>query len=188
MGGLAGRREIGKGGGDLLEKFAGKVESIVGNARSAKFYQEARYLGRRVPKLWAAGLNELPLRNLGVNRTLVLVIGSRHVSGESNTAAVDVNSNPTDLIERVDALTGGASSVYGADGVPHLADHLATRQIVLTNDLGQIGRWSHRRSNAPTRAASRLIRGLALLYGRGGLVLAALLCRLSYGELLAYVA
>ncbi|RZM37017.1 MAG: TonB-dependent receptor, partial [Sphingomonas sp.] len=65
----------------------------------------------------AAGLNELNLRNLGTNRTLVLVNGRRHVAGEANSAAVDINSIPTDLIERVDVLTGGASAVYGADGV-----------------------------------------------------------------------
>ena len=65
----------------------------------------------------AAGVNLLDLRNLGPNRTLVLVDGRRHVAGVSGEAAVDINSIPTSLIERVDILTGGVSSVYGADGV-----------------------------------------------------------------------
>ena len=63
------------------------------------------------------GVNELNLRNLGSQRTLVLVDGRRHIAAEPGTAAVDTNSIPVDLIERVDVLTGGTSAVYGADAV-----------------------------------------------------------------------
>jgi Outer membrane cobalamin receptor protein len=63
------------------------------------------------------GVNFLDLRNLGSSRTLVLVNGRRHVAGIPGSAAVDINTIPTDLVERVDVLTGGASAVYGADGV-----------------------------------------------------------------------
>ena len=77
----------------------------------------------------AAGLNELNLRNLGVDRTLVLVNGRRHVAGEPNSAAVDINSIPTDLIERVDVLTGGASAVYGADGVSGVVNFILKRDF-----------------------------------------------------------
>lgn len=65
----------------------------------------------------SAGLNLLNLRNLGTDRTLVLVNGRRHVAADPGSAAVDVNTIPIALIERVDVLTGGASAVYGADGV-----------------------------------------------------------------------
>lgn len=63
------------------------------------------------------GTAQLDLRNLGTNRTLVLVNGRRHVAGISGTAAVDIATIPVALIERVDVLTGGASSIYGADAV-----------------------------------------------------------------------
>jgi outer membrane receptor protein involved in Fe transport len=63
------------------------------------------------------GVNFLNLRNLGSSRTLVLVDGQRHVSGSPGSAAVDINTIPTDLVERVDVLTGGVSAIYGADGV-----------------------------------------------------------------------
>ncbi|MDP3403635.1 MAG: TonB-dependent receptor [Brevundimonas sp.] len=59
----------------------------------------------------------LSLRGLGSNRTLVLVNGRRHVAGVPGSAAVDVSSIPSGLIERVDLLTGGASAVYGSDAV-----------------------------------------------------------------------
>ncbi len=65
----------------------------------------------------AVGQSILNLRGLGSNRTLVLVNGRRHVSGVAGEQAVDINSIPTALIERVETLTGGASSLYGADAV-----------------------------------------------------------------------
>lgn len=69
------------------------------------------------PNAGFSGVDLLNLRNLGVNRTLVLVDGKRHVPGNTGTSAVDVSTIPTDLVERVDVLTGGASAIYGADAV-----------------------------------------------------------------------
>jgi len=73
--------------------------------------------GGSEPDFGETGLNLLDLRNLGENRTLVLVDGRRHVAGLAGSAAVDINAIPSDLIEAVDILTGGASAIYGADGV-----------------------------------------------------------------------
>lgn len=63
------------------------------------------------------GLNLLDLRNLGYVRTLVLIDGHRTVSESTGSAAVDIDSIPISLTDRVDVTTGGASAVYGADGV-----------------------------------------------------------------------
>lgn len=65
----------------------------------------------------SVGQATLNLRGLGAERTLVLVNGRRHVSGVAGAQIVDINSIPTALIERVEVLTGGASSIYGADAV-----------------------------------------------------------------------
>ena len=59
----------------------------------------------------------LDLRGLGDKRTLTLVNGRRHVSGIEGTAAVDISTIPTALIDRIDILSGGASAVYGSDAV-----------------------------------------------------------------------
>ena len=69
--------------------------------------------------LGTSGLNILDLRGLGTARTLVLVNGRRHVGGDvlSTGVGVDVNTIPTDLIERVDVVTGGNSAVYGSDAI-----------------------------------------------------------------------
>lgn len=63
------------------------------------------------------GANVLNLRGLGVDRTLVLVDGRRHVGGLQGSSAVDVGSIPMKLVERVEVLSGGASAIYGADAV-----------------------------------------------------------------------
>lgn len=65
----------------------------------------------------ATGTSTLNLRGLGAERTLVLVNGRRLMPGTPSTSAADINAIPAALIERVDVLTGGASSVYGADAV-----------------------------------------------------------------------
>ena len=51
-----------------------------------------------IPGFGEVGLNLLDLRHLGVDRTLVLVDGRRHVSGLAGSAAVDIDAIPTDLL------------------------------------------------------------------------------------------
>lgn len=63
------------------------------------------------------GLNLLNLRQLGSVRTLVLEDGRRHVPGTGGSAAVDIGAIPQGRIKSVEVLTGGASSIYGADAV-----------------------------------------------------------------------
>ena len=69
----------------------------------------------------ATGIATLQLRNLGAKRTLVLMNGRRlpagTPSGGVDSSAADINLIPGQLIERVEVLTGGASSTYGADAV-----------------------------------------------------------------------
>jgi len=65
----------------------------------------------------AAGETTVNLRNLGDSRTLVLVNGHRFVSGSPGGQAVDFNMIPTDFIEKIEIMTGGASSLYGSDAV-----------------------------------------------------------------------
>jgi len=62
------------------------------------------------------GSASVDLRNLGEERTLVLVDGKRFVPFDSQ-GFVDLGMIPASLIERVEVLTGGASAVYGADAV-----------------------------------------------------------------------
>lgn len=91
--------------GDLLNELP-QLRSTFSQQNSTRF------LGTR-------GLNLLDLRGLGTQRTLVLQNGRRHVGSDvlSNGVSVDTNTIPSDLVERIDIVTGGASAVYGSDAI-----------------------------------------------------------------------
>jgi len=76
-----------------------------------------------------AGVATVDLRNLGTSRTLVLVNGRRFVSGVPGSAAVDLNAIPTDFVERVELLTGGASAAYGSDAVAGVVNIITKRNF-----------------------------------------------------------
>src|SRR3954469_20369111 len=63
-----------------------------------------------------AGANLVNLRNLGVNRTLVLFDGQRIVNSNL-TGGVDITTLPSSIISRVETVTGGASAAWGSDAV-----------------------------------------------------------------------
>lgn len=88
-----------------------------------------------------AGMNLLNLRNLGTVRTLVLVDGRRHIASSPGTASVDVNTIPVALIERIEVLTGGASAVYGADGVSGVVNFILKKDFEGIDIRAQTG-WS----------------------------------------------
>src|SRR6185436_13469324 len=56
------------------------------------------------------GFSSIGLRGLGSPRTLVLINGHRYLTG-------DPNAIPANMVERIEVLTDGASSVYGSDAV-----------------------------------------------------------------------
>lgn len=65
----------------------------------------------------STGTATVNLRNLGADRTLVLVNGRRLPQGSPLSTAADLNQIPAGLIKRVEVLTGGAGAVYGSDAV-----------------------------------------------------------------------
>ena len=62
------------------------------------------------------GSATVSLRNLGANRSLVLING-RRTAPSNASMVVDVNTIPAAAIESVEIMSGGASSTYGADAV-----------------------------------------------------------------------
>jgi iron complex outermembrane receptor protein len=75
-----------------------------------------------------AGASTISLRGLGANRNLVLLDGYRAVPINA-TMAVDLNSIPAAAIERVEVITGGASSVYGADAVAGVVNFILKKNF-----------------------------------------------------------
>ena len=79
------------------------------------------------------GVATANLRGLGPTRTLVLVDGRRLGVGDPNTGntnpAPDINQIPSQLIDRVEVLTGGASAVYGSDAVAGVVNFVMKRNF-----------------------------------------------------------
>lgn len=86
-----------------------------------------------------AGIATIDLRNLGTARTLTLVNGRRFVSGDPNQQSVDLNSIPTQFIDRVEILTGGASSIYGSDAVAGVVNIIYKTNFQGIEAGGQLG-------------------------------------------------
>lgn len=69
------------------------------------------------------GQANINLRNLGSNRTLVLMNGHRVVPSNSD-GSVDVNLIPTALIKNIEVISGGASAAYGSDALAGVANFI----------------------------------------------------------------
>lgn len=84
------------------------------------------------------GAQTLNLRGIGTERNLVLLDGQRIVPFGLD-GLTDTNNIPLSLIERTDVITGGASTVYGADAVSGVANFITKRNfegLELTSSYG----------------------------------------------------
>lgn len=86
-----------------------------------------------------AGLNILDLRGLGTARTLTLVNGRRHVTVSPGDYTVDVNTIPSELIERIDVVTGGNSAIYGSDAIAGVVNFVLKKDFEGLRLTGQGG-------------------------------------------------
>ncbi|MGY3041754.1 iron complex outermembrane receptor protein [Rhodanobacter sp. TND4EL1] len=118
--------------GDVLQA----LPSISGNATNPS--NNSNGGGVASPLLEAGdGASRVSLRGLGINRTLVLVNGQR-------MANPDLNLIPTEMIERVDVLAEGASTVYGSDAIGGVVNFILRKdfqgaQISLNDGISSHG-------------------------------------------------
>jgi len=87
-------------------------------------------------------MNLLNLRDLGPNRTLVLLDGARAVPSNS-TLNVDINLLPTELVQRVDVVTGGASADWGSDAVAGVVNFILDKNFTGLKGFVQGGESEH---------------------------------------------
>ena len=73
------------------------------------------------------GSNEISLRNLGAGRTLVLIDGRRWVTDAFGR--VDMQTIPASIIQRVEILKDGASSIYGSDAVAGVINIITKKDL-----------------------------------------------------------
>lgn len=115
-----------------------------------------------------AGLSILDLRGQGTARTLVLQNGIRHVTSQPGAQTVDVSTIPVDLIERVDIVTGGNSSVYGSDAIAGVVNFVLKRDFEGITGRVQAGTSSRGDSN---QYLATLTAGTNFAGGRGNIAM-----------------
>lgn len=76
----------------------------------------------------ATGAARIDLRGLGSKRNLVLLDSARIVPNNFE-GSVDLNNIPLALVDRIDVLTGGASTTYGADAVTGVVNFITKRDF-----------------------------------------------------------
>ena len=99
----------------------------------------------------ATGTATVNLRDLGASRTLVLVNGRRLLPGDPTYPAGDINFIPSALIQRVEVLTGGASSVYGSDAVSGVINFILDTRLEGLRVDAQTSFYQHDNSNSSVR-------------------------------------
>jgi outer membrane receptor protein involved in Fe transport len=116
----------------------------------------------------ANGTALVDLRGLGLQRNLVLLDATRIVPANA-IGAVDLNNIPISLLDRVDVLTGGASTTYGADAVTGVVNFITKKNfagvdIQVSNGISERGDGQNFRAD--------LALGANFDDGRGNAVLA----------------
>ena len=136
---------------DIKLSGSSRIEDVLGQLPSAAATQNGGLSNS------ATGTAEIDLRYLGAKRSVTLVNGRQLVPGDPNgtTQAADINIIPASILKRVEVLTGGASSVYGADAVAGVVN------FIIDTDFSGIrfdGNWSmfqHNQHNPSVGAGAR---------------------------------
>lgn len=77
----------------------------------------------------ATGTATVDLRGLGASRTLVLIDGKRMMPGAPDAEVADLNFVPAALVDRVEVVTGGASTVYGSDAIAGVVNFIMRKDF-----------------------------------------------------------
>lgn len=119
-------------------KSSSPVTSVGRTEFELKQSGSAEQILREIPGVVAAigqnvnngtnGSATIDLRGLGENRNIVLLDGARVVPFNL-AGSVDLNLIPLALVERVDVLTGGASTSYGADAVTGVVNFVTRKNF-----------------------------------------------------------
>lgn len=113
--------------GEILQELSGS-----GSALNTKFNSSGNFGFSPNGDGVGAGSAQVDLRHLGPKRVLVLVDGMRWVNESSASgvsAAVDLNTIPLALVERIEVLEDGASSLYGSDAIAGVVNIITRRNF-----------------------------------------------------------
>lgn len=105
----------------------------------------------------STGTATVDLRFLGPQRTLVLMNGRRLPAGSplAGGSGADLNQIPAQLIERVELLTGGASSTYGSDAIAGVVNFIMKRDFEGVEFDYQYSFYQHNNDNTSVQNVVR---------------------------------
>ena len=113
--------------GDLLQQL-----TTGGSALNAKFNSSGNFGYPPDGGGIGAGSAQVDLRNLDSKRTLVMVDGLRWVN-ESSASGVsgsaDLNTIPVSIIDHIEILEDGASSIYGSDAIAGVVNIITRKKM-----------------------------------------------------------
>jgi len=127
--------------GEVLQQLTGS-----GSALNAKFNSSGNFGFPPDGSGVGAGSAQVDLRHLGAKRVLVLVDGIRWVNESSASgvgSATDLNTIPLAIVERIEVLEDGASSLYGSDAIAGVVNIITRRDFdggQVTLNYGQYGK------------------------------------------------
>jgi iron complex outermembrane recepter protein len=110
---------------DVLQQMTGS-----GSALNTKFNSSGNFGFPPDGGGVGAGASTVDLRHLGAKRVLVLVDGIRWVNESSASGVggvVDLNTIPLAIVDRIDVLEDGASSIYGSDAIAGVVNIITRR-------------------------------------------------------------
>jgi len=113
--------------GDILQRLTGS-----GAALNTKFNSSGNFGFPPDGGGVGAGSAQADLRHLGSKRVLVLVDGVRWVNEASASGvggSTDLNTIPLAIVERIEILEDGASSIYGSDAIAGVVNIITRREF-----------------------------------------------------------
>ena len=137
----------------IAQRGVVRVEDLINTLPQAFADQGS---GNRGGTVGASGTATINLRNLGNQRTLVLIDGKRLMQGDparSAAQAADINNIPAALIQQIDVVTGGASAVYGSDALAGVVNFMLKRDFEGVQLDVQGGLYLHNNHSAIVSAA-----------------------------------
>lgn len=127
------------GVGELLQQL-----TTGGSALNAKFNSSGNFGYPPDGGGIGAGSAQVDLRNLDSKRTLVLVDGIRWVN-ESSASGVsgsaDLNTIPLSIVDHIEVLEDGASSIYGSDAIAGVVNVITKKKMDGVEVNGYVGEY-----------------------------------------------
>lgn len=138
----------------MLSGFSSTTAALQGTAVTGGGEQINNAFGGYVTD-GGPGANTISLRGLGATRTLVLLNGKRlsPAGSRGSVGSADLNVLPTAIIDRIEVLKDGASSIYGSDAVAGVINVITKRNFSGLQLEAQYN-WPEDGGGQETRAAA----------------------------------